>query len=386
MIIQIDCMKNLLKINLDPNRIYGLDILRALAILFVLIHHTKTLIPKERFKYIEPFLHDGVGIFFVLSGFLIGGILIKIMNGGNFTFAKLVNFWKRRWFRTLPTYFLILTVLVFLNLFFNEKFNITEHISFFFFSQNLFNSYPQFFPESWSLSVEEWFYLLIPVILFILGSFQKFNLKKNIILTSLIIIITITLYRYFKFINLEEQTINWLNFSRQVFTRLDSLMYGVFGAYLHFYNNPFWNKYKKTFLFFGISFLIIFKIYESHYASALYHCVFSFSITSITTLLFLPYLSNIKEGNGIIYKIVTYFSLTSYSIYLINFSLVKFWILNKIDFSFVSEFNGYLGIILKISLYWFLTIFLSVLLYKYYEIPTTNIRDKMTRTKKTPRK
>lgn len=375
-------MKNLLKIDLNPNRIYGLDILRALAILFVLMHHTETLIPKERFKYIEPFLYDGVGVFFVLSGFLIGGILIKVMTDGKFTCNKLISFWLRRWFRTLPNYLLILTLLVLLNLFFNKNFIFFEHISYFFFSQNLFNSHPQFFPEAWSLSVEEWFYLLIPSILFALSSFRKFDFKKKLLLTSLLIIISITVYRYFKFLNLENQNNYGLLFARQVFTRLDGLMYGVLAAYLHFYNNDLWNKYRKAFLFFGVFFLIIFKIYENYYTNTLYYCAFSFSITSITTLLFLPFLSNLKKGHGTIYKSITYISLISYSIYLINFSLVKFWILNNIDLSFIANINGYLYLIVKISIYWFLTIILSVLLYKYFEIPTTKIRDKITGTNK----
>lgn len=369
-------MKNLLRIELDTNRIYGFDILRALAILFVLIHHSQTLIPEEKFKYIEPFLYDGVGIFFVLSGFLIGGILLKIMSNGKFTYVKLISFWKRRWLRTLPNYFLVLIILISLNLSFTKGFNLIEYIPFFFFSQNLFYKHPLFFSEAWSLSVEEWFYLLVPSILFILGLFRKSSLKKNLITTVVVIIITITLYRYFKFVNLESSGDYGLLFGRQVFTRLDCLMFGVLGAFVHFYNNSFWHKFRNLSLVLGLLFLITFKLVEICYANTLYYCVFSFSITSITTLFFLPYLSNIKKGKGFVFKILTYVSLISYSIYLINFSIVKFWILNNIDFSFLSDINGYLYLIVKLVMYWLLTIVLSILLYKYFEMPTTSLRDK----------
>lgn len=369
-------MKNLLRIELDINRIYGFDILRALAILFVLIHHTQTLIPKEKFEYIKPFLYDGVGIFFVLSGFLIGGILLKIMNNGKFTCTKLISFWKRRWLRTLPNYFLVLIILISLNLFFTERFDLVNVIPFLFFSQNLFYKHPSFFPEAWSLSVEEWFYLLVPSVLFILGLFSKSSLKKNLISTLATIIITITLYRYFKFVNLESSGDYGLLFDRQVFTRLDRLMFGFLGSYVHFYNNSFWHKFRNLSLVLGLLLLLIFKVVEISGINTLYNSVFSFSITSITTLLFLPYLSNVKKGKGIIFKILTYISLTSYSIYLINFSIVKFWILNNIDFSFLSDINTYLSLITKLIVYWSLTFILSILLYKNFEIPTTNLRDK----------
>ena len=54
-------------------------------------------------------LINGVELFFVLSGFLIGGILIKTFQKDNsFGIKTISNFWIRRWFRTLPNYDLIL--------------------------------------------------------------------------------------------------------------------------------------------------------------------------------------------------------------------------------------------------------------------------------------
>ena len=73
-------MKNILSIRLDPHRIFGLDILRAFAIIFVMLDHGQQILPPI-FREICSFISfDGVSIFFVLSGFLIGGILIKILN------------------------------------------------------------------------------------------------------------------------------------------------------------------------------------------------------------------------------------------------------------------------------------------------------------------
>src|SRR5919108_5666871 len=104
-------------------RIVGLDIVRALAILMVLFYHSREmlagLISIPFIGYLTgkiiaitvPFGHLGVEMFFVLSGYLIGGILIKEFNkNDNLNFNNITSFWKRRWLRTLPNYFLILVL------------------------------------------------------------------------------------------------------------------------------------------------------------------------------------------------------------------------------------------------------------------------------------
>jgi peptidoglycan/LPS O-acetylase OafA/YrhL len=369
----------ILKIKLESNRVYGLDILRALAIIFVVLGHTENILPDSKFKIIEFFLFDGVGVFFVLSGFLIGGILLKILNKGDFTYVKLKNFWLRRWIRTLPNYFLILTILIILNLLFTKGFSVKEYISYFFFTQNLFYEHPLFFTEAWSLSVEEWFYLIVPFSLFVLGLYRKSVLKKNLLITIGVIVLSVTFYRYFKFVNLNETGNYGLLFARQVFTRLDSLMYGLVGAYVNFYYKDFWLKNRYFFLVLAICFLLLYKYIEIFAFTPFYYCVISFSLTSIITLFFLPFLSNLKDGSGFIYKTITYISLTSYSIYLVNFSIVKFWILPNINLYFLYEINGYLHLSIRLLIYWGITFLISIILYKYFEIPTTKLRDKFTR-------
>ena len=60
-------------------RIFGLDFLRAFAIFSVLLSHSSFLLNEQWQKWIGWFVFDGVSMFFVLSGFLIGGILIKTL-------------------------------------------------------------------------------------------------------------------------------------------------------------------------------------------------------------------------------------------------------------------------------------------------------------------
>ncbi len=90
-------------------RVYGLDVFRAIAILIVVYGHTGKVAPLLT-DYLPAFsIIDGVELFFVLSGLLIGTIIIKTVNTPDgLSRGALLNFWKRRWFRTLPNYYLVL--------------------------------------------------------------------------------------------------------------------------------------------------------------------------------------------------------------------------------------------------------------------------------------
>ena len=371
-------MKNILRIELNPNRIYGLDILRALAILFVVAGHGMSLMPDERTKFFNLIIFDGVSMFFVLSGFLIGGILIKLIKEKTINSKLIFDFWVRRWLRTLPNYFLILIILLLLASIFNDNFSLLDYRLYFIFSQNLFSEHPSnFFPEAWSLSVEEWFYLLLPLMLFVSIRLFKISINKSILLTAFGVIISITLFRYFRYISLPIVDINAWH-KTIVFSRLDSLMYGVIGAYTYIYYENFWNKHKVMFLLVGILLFVFMKWNPLKFETlGLYGCIFEFLITSIATLCLLPFLSNLKSGKGYVYKLITYISLISYSMYLTNLSIVNDWILKNIDWSLLQNFNGYIYLITRYSLFWILTVLLSILIYKYFEIPIMNLRDKI---------
>lgn len=195
-------MKKLLHLDLNlENRIFGLDLLRAIAILFVMIIHAGRFLPfpEKYHHYYMNILYDGVGIFFVLSGFLIGGILIReIEQKPNFKFKDLINFWAKRWSRTLPNYYLF--VIVIMTLFSAPFEEITKHL---FFLQNIAHNSKSLIPIgwSWSLSVEEWFYLFIPFLTFIGLSLLKIKRKTLLLTLILTLIISIGVLRYFSYFN-----------------------------------------------------------------------------------------------------------------------------------------------------------------------------------------
>lgn len=211
-------------------RIYGLDLTRAIAILLVLISHTSYIFKESSNPILDLFGFQGVEIFFVLSGFLIGNILLKIINSASFSFSDITYFWVRRWFRTLPLYFLILLVNIGIAYF--VGYEITDNLwVYFVFLQNFSSEHILFFPESWSLSVEEYAYIFAPITLFIGSVFFK-NKQKLFLLITILLIFVFTFSKVFyhiKYMNHPSSLDFWnLNLKAVVIYRLDAIYYGLF--------------------------------------------------------------------------------------------------------------------------------------------------------------
>jgi peptidoglycan/LPS O-acetylase OafA/YrhL len=370
-------------INIENNRVYGLDILRFFAIFFVIFGHASGLLPEPYSKIHERLLpFDGVTIFFVLSGYLIGGILLKIINQTDFKIKDLTNFWTRRWMRTLPAYYFTLFLLTTPRLILDPNFHINSEWRHYFFLQNIYMQSVDFFPESWSLTVEEWFYLTFPISIFIL--FKIIKNKNIVIITTILSFIFISLLVRYK-IYTTERLIGidmWdAYFRKTVVTRLDSLMFGVLGAYFAYYNKDLWLKYKKTLLFISIPSFIIISVFVPTITNA-YSCVFYFSIISISVLLSLPYLSTYKMGNGNIYKAITITSIISYSLYLLNYSFLReFLIFDIIHNKIYTHFhlNVLTTTIIDYITYWMLLFIMAFFMYKYIEQPIMRLRDRISK-------
>jgi peptidoglycan/LPS O-acetylase OafA/YrhL len=147
--------------SLKPNHLPGLDGLRAIAIIIVLLSHYNINTP-----YKSTFAGDtGVEIFFVLSGFLITSLLLKekVKTGS----ISLKMFYFRRFLRILPLAYLYILVVIILNYYYSLNISLKSFFSASFFFQNIpkLSSYNWYVQHYWSLSVEEQFYLTFPFLL-----------------------------------------------------------------------------------------------------------------------------------------------------------------------------------------------------------------------------
>lgn len=168
----------------EPPRIRFLDGVRGFAIILVLVYHGNTLSRDSAF---DSFLHDifgsgwaGVDLFFVLSGFLITGILLDIKGTKKF----FINFYARRFLRIFPLYYAVLFVLFFVYQPFVNPDNayLAQHKEEqFWYWSYLFNfwvahrgGWPDggYLIHFWSLAVEEQFYLVWPTVVLLLNRSQ----------------------------------------------------------------------------------------------------------------------------------------------------------------------------------------------------------------------
>jgi len=329
-------MNKLLKINHIENRIFGLDLLRFIAIFMVLLGHSLMFIPQEYKKDVFKFMLDGVSIFFVLSGFLIGRILFQIILTKTLDFKEILSFWKKRWLRTVPAYAFILLVLGGATLLFvPENFPATWY-EFLYFSQNLFRERPSFFAESWSLCIEEWFYLLTPIYFFFLV--VKVNKKLAwIVTTILFFIVVITLIRYNMYSEKFAHYTTTPDFDTRskfksaieflIFPRLDAIMFGVLGAIVSLLSPNFWKSNLKYIML--LLAVVLFFAFKSTLilGSTAFEMTIRGSLYSFSVLLCLPYLSNLHIAPNRLTNIITFTSVISYSLYLVNLNVVANFII-----------------------------------------------------------
>ena len=219
-------------------RIPELDGLRGLAIsLVVLCHYVvnpvwwETAAPARFIRAVFPLAWSGVDLFFVLSGFLIGGILLDQRHAENY----FKTFYIRRACRILPFYYLWLA------LFFIVSWMFSSHLhqkwqaelfaqncpkwSYLVFLQNFFvakawNFGPHWVAVAWSLTLEEQFYLLSPLVI----RFMPIRRLPHVLISLILFVPLCRLYLYV--------------YHQKIFMhvllpcRADALLMGVLCAYL----------------------------------------------------------------------------------------------------------------------------------------------------------
>ena len=365
------------------HRIFGLDLLRSLAIILVLVTHTLPILDRNYAYYKLPVYTGfiGVELFFILSGFLIGTILLKIHNReGEFKFRGVKYFWIRRWFRTLPNYYLM--YIVYAVLFFRVNhilvFTHIKYLSYLVFLQNTFSFHPHdFFLVAWSLSIEEWFYITFPLILFFITKFFIRNKMKSFFITILIFVVVSLIARFYSALNLNTE---WdQGFRKFVPLRLDGIGFGVLIAFIKFYYPKIWKEKVKIYALSGallfILLMILFNLYyvsifdpiklDTEIQANFFLKTIFFTLISFSIALLLPYFYSIKiKQNSVILIAVTFISEVSYSVYL-----------NHILFMHLCEHFIKSNLVNFLSV-WVLTFTIGYFQYRFFEKKITALRDR----------
>lgn len=212
----------------------NLDLLRAIAIVVVVIYHFAILWPIENevVRRCTSLGNYGVDLFFILSGFLIGGLYFSERKAnGN---VDGLRFWFRRALRTMPPYFAILPV-AWLAVYIARREPFAWQ--YLIFLQNYMKEMP-FYLASWSLCVEEHFYVLLVPLLGIC-----FRLKISVAAVLLVLIPLPALLRWFDPNSLPYMPFGYAEAATHL--RISGILMGVLSAYLLSYHEDLWNRLKR---------------------------------------------------------------------------------------------------------------------------------------------
>lgn len=356
-------------------RNFGLDLIRALAILLVLVDHAWYFNPNINPSLPNPlgatgFL--GVELFFVLSGFLIGKIALKTFAHGG-TIKKLFSFYIRRWFRTLPLYYFLLTGFIIVS---NKFYGTNDwHPLHFVFLQNFIPYESDFFSIAWSLSIEEWFYLLLPLFLLSLSLVTR---GKNMLKA---ILVTIAILSVVRFVVVAFDPLGFSEIRKTIPLRFDSLLVGVALAGLKLYYEAAYEKLKNVKIFFtSAAFLVAFCTYftfiyiDRTVNTNLFYRSYGILLASLAIAGLIPFAESSSFLNAkiaskkFILTSVTAISLFSYSMYLTHLEVNTF---------IIKYFLGKAPVFVLFTASTAIAFFVSGLLYKFFELPFMNIREKI---------
>lgn len=218
------------------SRAHGLDTLRALAILAVILFHVNefhgdgslpaSVVPVATFGWM------GVDLFFVLSGYLIASQFLRPFRFGER--PRLWSFYRNRLYRILPAFGVVLILYLAVPRW-SEGSPLPPLWQLLTFTQNLFVDYrtDQAFSHVWSLCVEEHFYLIFPLV--VLASMRRRSMRITVAILLSLVVSGILIRTYFLFYLLRPIAASGQSFGiayieriyYPTYSHLDGLLAGV---------------------------------------------------------------------------------------------------------------------------------------------------------------
>lgn len=372
-------------------RNFGLDVLRLAAIVPVLALHAYFGfyvgtglspfwgVPAALSACAAMFSLDW---FFVLSGFLIGSMMIRSFERQGAWWPSARDFWLRRWFRTVPNYYLFLLlnlVLVWLGLQegrFDWRFLV--------FSQNLAwpQDKPYFFSEAWSLALEEWFYLLMPLLLGLASLLLPLKLRHRFWLVAGILVVLPTVLRVGV-----QPTVDFFDWDHRIrrvsILHLDSAGWGVAAAIVSRWHPRWWHWRQGWLAVFGLGLMALAVWAMFHFVledwrgllGGGWNDLLRISAVGAGTACVLPWLSDRCRAPVPVRKLAARLADYVYSMYLCHYPLIFVllaWL--QAGGGTLESVPGWL-----VPLWLLLVLCVAALVFHGFERPVTRLRERMTR-------
>jgi peptidoglycan/LPS O-acetylase OafA/YrhL len=299
----------------------GFDLVRAAAISLVLLSHWGEAASRWFGVRRSPVMTSmagflGVELFFALSGFLIGTLLLELIERDP-TLRGWWRFMVRRWLRTLPLYVLCLLALALL-------WPPAEHLRRYLleygtFTQNLMWPMPRdaWFDVSWSLGVEEWFYLLFSALL--IGGVALTGRRKSCTWALIALFVAIPTALRWHFMG----SIDFSDARGVALLRLDAIAYGVAIGALCRSRNPV-ETWAALLAVIGLGLLVEqwFQPFSLAWLPPHAFQVFFFTVTALAFALCLPFMSRIRRLPGALAWAARQLSAQSYALYLVHLTML----------------------------------------------------------------
>jgi len=205
------------------NRSAGLDFLRCVAVVLVMFRHYHVSNITTQIGWI------GVDLFFVLSGFLVSGLLFQEYQQTRK--IKAGRFLIRRGFKIYPAFWAVLIIHLGYFIYKGEEIMPERVLSELLFVQNFF---PNIIGISWTLAIEEHFYFLL-VFLIMICIKKGFLENEKVIVGTCIAILCICLALRV-YLNIIQPFNDWTHFY-PTYLRIDSLVFGMMISWFYHFRN-----------------------------------------------------------------------------------------------------------------------------------------------------
>ncbi len=320
-------------------RIPSLDVLRSIAIITVFVFHYQQYGAPQWVATVGTFGWCGVDLFFVLSGYLVAGQLMRRTAQDGTVDYK--DFYLRRFFRIIPSYAAVL-LLYYTFPWFRERGILAPLWRYVTFTQNfgLDLSKTSTFSHAWSLCIEEQFYLLLPLFVALIGMTRR-KMTTQVLLAGLLIAgFVCRYYSWHTYVAPRpgEET-NGIAYFKYIYyptyNRLDGLLAGVAIAATQLYCPKTWRKMMMHATWFTITglLLIVVAYFFCDDMFSMHASVFGFPLVAIAWALVVlgalhPASVIAKIGR---FKLFHVLAALSYCVYLTHKQLnhlVRVWLAN----------------------------------------------------------